>query len=607
MKIPQKKNPVQKRDKVDIRKYFSPPQSYHYITNPLPKYNTLEINSDYTFTDIKKSDLSSNNNLTNLLTSNETLNLKTETDENNYYPKKYLEYFQTYNKVNRNNYSEKIKIYRESLNDIVKKLNESNNKFKTIINRNTDHKENISLNNNRNTYNEYFTKTPKYTANLYKINKLNNIDSYAYTQKNKNSVIKPFGGKTETRSINRNFYLNNRQKNFTSNNLFDINKENDNNLDNLNKLRNEFKKIRTNYLEVSQQLNILNNSERDNNDITYDEIIKNNSKLNDILIYNYKANNDPENEKVFILMKLRLKNAQIEINKLENEKKKYQDLYDKRNNITKINKNLEKENKSLKLEIEELNNNINLITEELEDSKNKFDNMKIFNKKIQEINAKLTKENKDLKNNNKPKKNNNDSKFKELNEKYKNISEENKNLKTFLKAIQSKYRILQEIHLELKQKSDKEIALLKNEIDNLNKKCQNYEKQINELKNYEKKNYKLKETNKKLVNEKNNIENKNQKVIKNNEENKKEQIKESFCNLYKKYVGNKIKENKLKMIVGIYLQKQNINFNQKIKEYKDKNKKLVKSVRKLNDQIIEFKLNKLNNNKDKEEENNNNL
>ena len=59
------------------------------------------------------------------------------------------------------------------------------------------------------------------------------------------------------------------------------------------------------------------------------------------------------------------------------------------------------------------------------------------------------------------------------------------------------------------------------------------------------------------------------------------------------------------MIVGIYLQKQNINFNQKIKEYKDKNKKLVKSVRKLNDQIIEFKLNKLNNNNDKEENNNN--
>ena len=59
------------------------------------------------------------------------------------------------------------------------------------------------------------------------------------------------------------------------------------------------------------------------------------------------------------------------------------------------------------------------------------------------------------------------------------------------------------------------------------------------------------------------------------------------------------------MIIGIYLQKQNISFNQKIKEYKDKNKKLIKSVRKLNDQIIEYKLNKLNkkNNIDNKAEN----
>ena len=605
MKIPQKKNQSKKNDKVDIKKYFSPPQSHQHINRPSTNFNTLEIKSDFNIPNKNRSNLTSNNNLTYLLTSNETLNLKTEPDES-YYPKEYFEYFQTYNTINRNNYSEKIKMYRESLNDIVKKLNESNKKFKKIINRNNDHKENISLNNNRNkNYNEYFTKTPKYTTNLYQNNnKLNNIDSYASTQKNKNSVIKKLCGKTETRSKNSNFYLNNKHKTFTSNDLIDINKENDNNLANINKLRSEFKKISSNYLEVSHQLNTLNNSEEDNNDITYDEIIKNNSKLNDILIYNYKANNDPENEKIFILMKLRLKNAQIVINKLENEKKKYKDIYNKRNNITKINKNLENENKDLKLEIEELNNNIDLINEELEDYKNKFNNMNIFNKKIQEINAKLSKENKDLKNN-KPKKNNNDVKLKELIEKYNIISEENKNLKTFLNAIQSKYRILQEIHLELKQKSDNEINSLKNEIDDLNKKCQNYEKQINDLKNLEKRNSKLKETNKKLVNEKNNIENKYQKIIKNNEENKNEKIKGSFGNLYKKYVDNKIKENKLKMIVGIYLQKQNINFNQKIKEYKDKNKKLVKSVRKLNDQIIEFKLNKLNNNNDKEENNNN--
>ncbi len=50
------------------------------------------------------------------------------------------------------------------------------------------------------------------------------------------------------------------------------------------------------------------------------------------------------------------------------------------------------------------------------------------------------------------------------------------------------------------------------------------------------------------------------------------------------------------MIIGIYLQKQKNDFNKFIKEYKDKNKKLLKSVRKLNDQIVEYKLNKINNN-----------
>ena len=49
------------------------------------------------------------------------------------------------------------------------------------------------------------------------------------------------------------------------------------------------------------------------------------------------------------------------------------------------------------------------------------------------------------------------------------------------------------------------------------------------------------------------------------------------------------------MIIGIYLQKQDIKNNQEIKEYKDKNKKLAKSIKKLNAQIIEYKLNKLNN------------
>ena len=88
------------------------------------------------------------------------------------------------------------------------------------------------------------------------------------------------------------------------------------------------------------------------------------------------------------------------------------------------------------------------------------------------------------------------------------------------------------------------------------------------------------------------------KIIEKYDKKEKKKIKKKediFCGLIKKYNEKNLKENKLKMIIGMYLQKQNISFNQKIKEYKDKNKKLIKSVRKLNDQIIEYKLNKLNN------------
>ena len=128
--------------------------------------------------------------------------------------------------------------------------------------------------------------------------------------------------------------------------------------------------------------------------------------------------------------------------------------------------------------------------------------------------------------------------------------------------------------------------------------------------------------NKNLVEEKNINKNKYTQIIKENnfelenlkkiiekydkKEKKKIKKKEDiFCGLIKKYNEKNLKENKLKMIIGIYLQKQNISFNQKIKEYKDKNKKLIKSVRKLNDQIIEYKLNKLNkkNNIDNKAEN----
>jgi hypothetical protein len=601
MNNPIKKIQVQKKEKIDIKKYFRRPQNEQFNYKNLTNYNTMEIRSDLNSPINNLSNILSKPKFTSVFPSYETLNLKTEPNDNTYH-KKYLEKFQTFN--NKNNYSEKIKLYRQNLNEIVNKLNESNNKYRKIINRNSDFKENISLNLNNNynyNYNEFFAQTPNYSTTNFKYNRLYNNDTFTYNQRNKNKKIKNFGDRTDIRNNN------NRMNRLIENNTNDINNENSNNYENINRLRNEFKKISSNYLEVSQRINTLPNSEIDNNDISYEEIIRNSSKLNDILNYNYKANNDSENEKVFILMKLRLKNYQIIINKLENENKKYKDKCNYKNSLAKINNKLEKENKNLKVEIEELNININSINEELQDYKNKFNNMNLFNKKIQEINQQLTNENDELKNiSNLGSKDNNENQLKKLNEKYKNISEENKNIKITLKDIQTKYKILQEIHLESKQKDNSQIKLLKNEIENLNKKLKNNEKQISELKLIEKKYIKLKNDNKNLVKEKINIENKYNEIIQNKGENKKIKIKETFENLYKKYVFDKIKENKLKMLIGIYLQKQNNNFNQKIKEYKDKNKKLVKSVKKLNDEIIEFKLNKLNNNSDKKENKENN-
>ena len=190
--------------------------------------------------------------------------------------------------------------------------------------------------------------------------------------------------------------------------------------------------------------------QNDNDDISYEEIIRNNSKLNDILNYNYKVNNDLENEKVFILMKLRLKNAEIIINKLEGENKKYLAKNNKYNNLAKINNKLEIENKNLKIENEKLNININILKKEVEEYQNKFDDINIPKNDIQEKNI----INNNEINNDKGKIiiNNKDNKIKELKEKYKAIYKENKNLKLILQDIQSKYIILQNIHLELKQK-----------------------------------------------------------------------------------------------------------------------------------------------------------
>ena len=572
MKNPKKKIIVHKKDKIDIKKYISRPQPHQLCNRLLTNYNTLEYKSDLSsplHQDIhNSSNILTKPKFTYLLTSaNDSMHLKTEANDKNIL-NKYLEKFPIYHRNKNNDYSEKIKTYRKNLDEIVNKLNESNNKYRKIIN-----KENIRLNNNEdfneeNDFDEYYAQTPKYLTNKNRSKLINQFDTLTYNQRNKNNVLKNYGGRTDIR--NKSNLLNN-------NDINRINKDDNETLENINKLRNEFKQISTNYMEVSQQIDSLNMQQNNNNDISYEEMIKSNSKLNDILNYNYKANNDSENEKVFILMKLRLKNSEIMINKLETENKRYQAKNNKYNNLAKLNNKLEVENKNLKIENEKLNININLIKKEVEDYQIKFNNMNKLKNEIQEKNILL--DNNDI---NKEKEkiivNNNDNKIKELKEKYKILSKENKNLKLILQDIQSKYKILQVIHLELKQKisedSNKEIKSLKKELDILNKKCSNYEKRISEL---------------------NKIENKYKEIIKKQEEDKIKNEKVSFCDLYKKYANDKLKENKLKMIIGIYLKKQNIKFNQNIKEYKDKNKKLVKSVRKLNDQIIEFKLKKLNN------------
>jgi hypothetical protein len=255
----------------------------------------------------------------------------------------------------------------------------------------------------------------------------------------------------------------------------------------------------------------------------------------------------------------------------------YFNIYDNLNNCTL--------NTNYKLE------KINIIN----DLKNKYKNDKISeNTKI--FGYPLT-NSKEFYFNEIEKNNINENIIKQLKEKCNNISKENKNLKILLTDFQNKYRILQDIHLELKQKLNEkkcsEFKILKNENINIIKKYNNDDNNISELIKGKNKENKLKSINN-LIEEKNNMENK--KTDKNEEDNKNLKAKELFSGFYKKFTNDKLKENKLKMIIGIYLQKQKNDFNKFIKEYKNKNKKLLKSVRKLNDQIVEYKLNKINNN-----------
>ena len=502
----------------------------------------------------KKSNIMSNHKLTYVLTTNESSNfdeksrradlLKTldfgEKSEN--YGKKYLQCFQSYTENReKGSFSNKLKNHRENLNKIVKLLNEANGninkKNKNDINNTKENEIKGNINNNNPYYkdsninhlnNDLFINNIESQKLLTDANKKNNFinlrdkfitNTYCCNKRN-NKYIK------KLKSLDRNLHLNERKShslmsndsitnhnNLTNEQLRDIkyekrNSEKDesiseNNIisknndeeDNRNKiktLRNEYKEISEKYLEITKQLDSIKN-----NDISYEDIIKNNSKTKDIINYYYKNNNDEENEKVFILMKLKLKNYEIIFKKMEQENKLIKKKFKKFAKIMKHKENLEEENNSLKEELNEMNINYQKLNEELQLYETKFLNINSFNKKIQDINKNLTKEKydikKDLDNTKKeykelkikydkmiPQQNElisklneeNNNNIKEIEDKYNYIDEENNNLKILLNNSNSKYKILEKCHNELKEKYNINEEI-KNNIENKNNGLQN--------------------------------------------------------------------------------------------------------------------------------------
>jgi hypothetical protein len=336
----------------------------------------------YVITTNESSNFDANNNSTQNKKTNFSHYLSNNTKNNiNYekeskdFEKKYLECFQSYNEEKEKRaFSSKLQKHRENLNKIVKLLNEANSmtknknkknnklelyqtysnnaikenisqnifnikgKIKTFYNTQNESDEKIFINNLEEDLN-YFSEKP---TNYIKV-KEGRFDTYTYTSDFKSpKIVKKRESddilykKLKHKLINK---KNINHKNLTGDNLIhnlkqnDINREpnnyNNNNtevsLENeeennnkIKKLRNEFKKISNNYINISKQIDSLKNDK-----ITYEDIVKNNNQPNDIINYNYKYNNDTENEKVFILMKLNMKKNEIIINKLEEQNKKY--------------------------------------------------------------------------------------------------------------------------------------------------------------------------------------------------------------------------------------------------------------------------------------------
>ena len=140
----------------------------------------------------------------------------------------------------------------------------------------------------------------------------------------------------------------------------------------------------------------------------------------------------------------------------------------------------------------------------------------------------------------------------------------------------NKYKELIKTNNELKNNinlKDKEILKLNSIIEQFNK------EKIN------KKDNNIKEEKAIIIN----INNKNDFEVENKINDNK-----SFNNLYKKYISKNLHESKVKMIIGVYLQKQSIEFNKKYNSALDKNDKLINQIKKLNDKIIGYKFNNLN-------------
>ena len=568
----------------------------------------------------------------------ERFRLNTEESRPKNYEKKYLECFQLYTQNNqaKRAFSNKLKQHRENLNKIVKLINEANNlekkeydttegnndknknEVKENINLSEDLKYNkdqffldnvksqkcLSRGQNINKYRKIGTKfdSHTYNNNRTKYNSINNLEE---TKRNKNNLL---NRKIDHRlmtsdNLNNKAYNNNLKNKYfitDSNNIQspEINDGDNNNRflsqveennNKINTLRNEFNEISNNYMQISKQIDSLKGKE-----ISYEDILKNNSKTKDLLNYNYKNNNDEDNEKVLVLMKLKLKNDEIIFKKLEDENKICKKKYKKYNHILKKNNGLKEENNSLKEELNDMNINYQKLNDELQHYENKFSNINAFNKKIQEINRGLIAENselkrklelskkecKELKNNydklipqqNEIMKKIEDEKnhtLKEIEEKYIYIDEENKNLKILLDNSQSKCKILEEFSTELNGKYLKIEDNLKN-INNKNNELQNINNRLNE-------------ENKILKEKINELENN-----KNEKEKKLNDIENKYNNLLNEYniINNKNK-NEEKNMIDL---KNKINDNQiNIKEIENKYNNLLTKYEELSQKYDKIK------------------